>query len=81
MLAEKQVEQITQRREIEPSGPQARMASLGSLKGTLVLDDEWDSPETNEAIAKGFEAGGVSSAAGQDGGSPDSHTQPHQQHR
>ena len=26
----------------------------GSLKGLLVLDDDWDSPETNEQIARDF---------------------------
>jgi prevent-host-death family protein len=26
----------------------------GSLAGTLVLDDEWDSPEVNEEIARDF---------------------------
>jgi hypothetical protein len=28
--------------------------SRGSLKGQLVLHDDWDSPETNEQIARDF---------------------------
>ncbi len=28
--------------------------SRGSLKGQLVLHDDWDSPETNEEIARDF---------------------------
>jgi excisionase family DNA binding protein len=28
-----------------------RMASLGSLEGRLVLDDDWDSPQTNAPVA------------------------------
>jgi prevent-host-death family protein len=40
--------------KIIPLGRQARLASLGSLKGKLVLDDDWDSPETNEVIARDF---------------------------
>lgn len=40
--------------KIIPLGRQARLASLGSLKGKLVLDDDWDSPQTNEEIARNF---------------------------
>lgn len=40
--------------KIIPLGRQARMASFGSLKGKIVLDDNWDSPQTNEAIARDF---------------------------
>jgi prevent-host-death family protein len=40
--------------KIIPLGRQARMASLGSLKGKIVLEDDWDSPHTNEAIARDF---------------------------
>ena len=28
--------------------------SRGSLKGQLILHDDWDSPETNEQIARDF---------------------------
>lgn len=40
--------------KIIPLGRQARMASLGSLKGKIVLSDDWDSPQANEAIARDF---------------------------
>jgi prevent-host-death family protein len=40
--------------KIIPLGRQARMASFGSLKGKIVLDEVWDSPQTNEAIARDF---------------------------
>jgi prevent-host-death family protein len=40
--------------KIIPLGRQARLASLGSLRGRVVLESDWDSPETNEAIARDF---------------------------
>lgn len=40
--------------KIIPLGRQARVASFGSLKGKIVLSDDWDSPQTNEAIARDF---------------------------
>ena len=40
--------------KIIPLGRQARMASYGSLKGKIILADDWDSPQTNEAIARDF---------------------------
>lgn len=32
----------------------ARRTERGSLRGTLVLTDDWDAPEVNEAIARDF---------------------------
>jgi prevent-host-death family protein len=31
-----------------------RRRGRGSLKGRIVLNEDWDSPETNEAIARDF---------------------------
>ena len=34
--------------------PRARRTRRGSLAGRLVLDDAWDTPEVNDAIAADF---------------------------
>jgi prevent-host-death family protein len=34
--------------------PRAKRTGRGSLAGRLVLSDDWDSPETNDAIARDF---------------------------
>ena len=40
--------------KLVPLHPRARRTGYGSLKGKLVLSDDWDSPEVNEAIARDF---------------------------
>jgi prevent-host-death family protein len=40
--------------KVVPIRRQVHRTAGGSLKGVLVLDDEWDSPETNEQIARDF---------------------------
>ena len=37
-----------------PIAPRARRTRRGSLAGRLILADDWDSPEVNEAIADAF---------------------------
>lgn len=44
--------------KVVPISRGAHRAGRGSLRGTLVVAEDWDSPETNEAIAREF---GVSS--------------------
>jgi len=43
--------------KVVPLNPRARRTARGSLAGRLVLADDWDSPEVNEAIARDFEDG------------------------
>jgi len=40
--------------KVVPLHRTANRAGRGSLRGTLVLADDWDSAETNEAIARDF---------------------------
>jgi prevent-host-death family protein len=42
--------------KVVPIGRGARRVGRGSLRGKLVVADDWDSPETNEAIAREFGA-------------------------
>jgi prevent-host-death family protein len=40
--------------KVIPLEPRARRTGSGSLRGQIVLDDVWDSAETNEEIAHDF---------------------------
>jgi prevent-host-death family protein len=40
--------------KLVPLARRARRTGRGSLAGRLVLSDDWDSPEVNEAIARDF---------------------------
>jgi prevent-host-death family protein len=40
--------------KVVPIVRRVNRTSRGSLKGQLVLGDDWDSPETNEQIARDF---------------------------
>jgi prevent-host-death family protein len=40
--------------KLVPLVPRARRTGRGSLAGRLVLADDWDSPEVNDAIARDF---------------------------
>jgi prevent-host-death family protein len=40
--------------KVVPIRRQVHRTAGGSLKGVLVLGDDWDSPETNEQIARDF---------------------------
>jgi prevent-host-death family protein len=40
--------------KVIPLAPRARRTRRGSLAGRLVLSDDWDAPEVNEAIARDF---------------------------
>ena len=40
--------------KLVPLAPRARRTGRGSLAGRLVLADDWDSPEVNDAIARDF---------------------------
>ena len=40
--------------KLVPIAPRARRTGRGSLAGRLVLADDWDSDEVNEAIARDF---------------------------
>ena len=40
--------------KVIPLSPRARRTRRGSLSGRLVLADDWDSTEVNEAIAQDF---------------------------
>lgn len=40
--------------KVIPLPRQPRRTGRGSLRGELVLDADWDSPEVNEAIARDF---------------------------
>ena len=40
--------------KVVPLPRKPRRAGRGSLRGKLVLADDWDSPEVNEAIARDF---------------------------
>lgn len=40
--------------KLVPVAPRARRIGRGSLAGRLILADDWDSPEVNEAIARDF---------------------------
>ncbi len=40
--------------KVVPLVRRVNRTSRGSLKGALVLHDDWDSPETNEQIARDF---------------------------
>jgi prevent-host-death family protein len=40
--------------KVVPIVRRVNRTSRGSLKGRLVLNDDWDSPETNEEIARDF---------------------------
>lgn len=42
------------RRSLESIRPTTVRPGRGSLRGRLQADDDWDSPETNEAIARDF---------------------------
>jgi prevent-host-death family protein len=42
--------------KVVPLVARARRSRRGSLSGRLVLPDDWDSPEVNEAIARDFGA-------------------------
>jgi prevent-host-death family protein len=42
--------------KVVPLSPRARRTGYGSLAGQLVLSDDWDSAEVNEAIAREFGA-------------------------
>jgi prevent-host-death family protein len=39
---------------VVPLRPGARRGARGSLAGRLVVEDDWDAPEVNEAIARDF---------------------------
>jgi prevent-host-death family protein len=43
--------------KVVPLRPHVKRTGRGSLRGKLVLADDWDSPETNAAIAADFELG------------------------
>jgi prevent-host-death family protein len=40
--------------KVVPIVRRVNRTSRGSLKGQLILRDDWDSPETNEQIARDF---------------------------
>lgn len=40
--------------KVVPLTGKARRAGRGSLRDTLVLTDDWDAPEVNQAIARDF---------------------------
>lgn len=40
--------------KVIPLHQEQRRRSYGSLRGKLILHDDWDSPETNEEIARDF---------------------------
>jgi prevent-host-death family protein len=40
--------------KVVPLSPRARRTGYGSLAGQLVMSDDWDSDEVNEAIARDF---------------------------
>ena len=40
--------------KVVPLEPRSRRTLRGSLAGRLVLADDWDAPEINEAIARDF---------------------------
>ena len=40
--------------KVIPLSPRANRSGRGSLAGRLVLTDDWDAPEVNEAIAHDF---------------------------
>ena len=40
--------------KVIPLAPRAKRTRRGSLAGRLVLSDDWDAPEVNEAIAQDF---------------------------
>jgi prevent-host-death family protein len=40
--------------KVVPLTPRARRTRRGSLAGRLVLSEDWDAPEVNEAIARDF---------------------------
>ena len=40
--------------EIQEAKTRAKRAGRGSLAGRLVLSDDWDAPEANDAIAQEF---------------------------
>ena len=40
--------------KVIPLAPRARRTRRGALAGRLVLSDDWDSPEVNEAVARDF---------------------------
>ena len=42
--------------KVVPLSPRAGRTGYGSLKGQLVVSEDWDSPEVNEAIARDFGA-------------------------
>ncbi|RAY15630.1 prevent-host-death protein [Actinomadura craniellae] len=44
--------------KVVPLTTHVERAGRGSLKGVLVCSDDWDSPETNAAIADDFGIGG-----------------------
>jgi prevent-host-death family protein len=43
--------------KVVPLVAHVKRTGRGSLRGKLVLADDWDSPETNAAIAADFELG------------------------
>jgi prevent-host-death family protein len=40
--------------KVIPLSPRAKRTGRGSLAGRLVLTDDWDAPDVNEAIARDF---------------------------
>jgi prevent-host-death family protein len=40
--------------KVIPLAPKAERTGRGSLAGRLVLDDDWDAPEVNEAVGRDF---------------------------
>lgn len=40
--------------KVIPLNPRAQRVRRGSLAGRLVLSDDWDTPEVNDAIARDF---------------------------
>lgn len=40
--------------KVIPLNPRAKRVRRGSLSGRLVLGDDWDAPEVNDAIARDF---------------------------
>ncbi len=40
--------------KVIPLNPRAKRTRRGSLADRLVLDDDWDAPEINDAIARDF---------------------------
>ena len=40
--------------KVIPLAPRARRSRRGALADRLVLSDDWDSPEVNEAVARDF---------------------------